>query len=64
MHTGETENLGGWVSEVWTLGRQLQNRGTSPIKKRPPPQEPPRTLRIGLRQGPRGMRFLVIEVTL
>ena len=37
-------------------------RGTSPIRKHPPPQDPPRTLGKGLRQGPRGLRFLVGEV--
>ena len=39
-------------------------RGTSPICKHPPPWDPPGTLRIGLRQGPRGVRFLVDEVPL
>ena len=38
--------------------------GTSPIRKRPPPKTLPRTLGIGLRQGPRGVRFLVSEVPL
>ena len=33
-------------------------------QKRPPPQDPPRTLPIGLRWGPRGVRFLVSEVPL
>ena len=49
-------------------------RGSSPIRKRPSPQDPLRTLGIGLRygprgtlgiglrQGPRGLRFLVIRV--
>ena len=37
-------------------------RGTSLIRNRPPPQDPPRTLGIGLRYGPRGVRFLVSEV--
>ena len=39
-------------------------RGTSPIRKRPPPEEPPRTLGIGLRWVPRGVRFLISEVPL
>ena len=39
-------------------------RGTSLIKKRPPPEDPPRTLGTGLRKGPRGVRFLVSEVPL
>ena len=33
-------------------------------KKYPPPQDPPRTLGIGLRYGPRGERFLMSEVPL
>ena len=32
-------------------------RGTSPIRKRPSPQDPLRNLGIGLRQGSRGMRL-------
>ena len=32
------------------------------IRKRPPPWDPPRTLGIGLRWGPRGVHFLVSEV--
>ena len=39
-------------------------RDTSLIRKRPPSQDPPRTLGIGLRWGPRGVRFLMSEVTL
>jgi hypothetical protein len=39
-------------------------RGNFPIRKRPSPQEPPRTLGIGLLQGPRGVHFLVSEVPL
>ena len=39
-------------------------RGTSLIRKRPPPQDPPRTLGIGLRQGSTGWRFLVSKVAL
>ena len=34
------------------------------IRKRPPPQDPPRTLGIGLRKSPRGSRFLVSGVPL
>jgi len=30
-------------------------RGTSPIRKRPPPDEPLQTLGMGLRWGPRGV---------
>ena len=37
-------------------------RGTSLIRKRQTPQDPPRTLGIGLRQGPGEVRFLVSEV--
>jgi len=33
-------------------------RGTSPIERRPPPWVPPRTLGIGLQQGPGGVVFL------
>ena len=40
----------------------LPYRGTSPIRKRPPPKEPPRTLGIGLRRGSRGVRSVVGEV--
>ena len=32
-----------------------------PEKKRPPPYDPPATLGIGLREGPRGGRFLIIS---
>ena len=37
-------------------------RGTSPIRKRPPPQDPPKTLGIGLRKGPKGVHWFVGEV--
>ena len=48
-------------------------RGTSPIKKCPPPEDPPRVLGIGLQWGPRGVhlglqwgprgvRFVISEV--
>jgi len=37
-------------------------RDTSLIRKRLPSYDPPRTLGIGLRYGPRGVRFLVSEV--
>jgi len=40
-----------------------QNRGTSPMKTPPPPWNPPRTLGIGLREGPGGVRFLESEIT-
>jgi len=39
-------------------------RDTSPIRRRPPPQDPPRTLGIGLLQGPTGGLFLMGEVPL
>jgi len=39
-------------------------RGTSLIRKRPPPYDPPMTLGLDLRLGPRGVRFLVSEVPL
>ena len=39
-------------------------KGTSPIKKRPTPQDPPRTPSIGLRYGYRVVRFLVSDVPL
>ena len=39
-------------------------RGTSPIRKRPPPYDPPSTLGTGLRLGPRGGRFHMSEVPL
>jgi len=39
-------------------------RSTSPIRKRPPPQDPPSTLGIGLRKGPRGVCLLLSEVLL
>ena len=51
------------ASAIPVGGFQL-DRGTSPIRKCPPPLEPPRTLDIGLRYGPRVMRFLVSEVPL
>ena len=35
------------IEEVTPLS--LLYRGTSPIRKRPPPEEPPRTLGLGLR---------------
>ena len=36
-------------------GFPTQYRVTSPIRKRPPPYDPPRTLGIGLLWGPRGL---------
>ena len=36
-------------------------RGTSLIRKRRPPEDPPRTLGRGLLKSPRGVRFLVSE---
>ena len=38
-------------------------KGTSPVRKRPPPSDLSRTLSIGL-QGPRGGWFLTSEVPL
>jgi len=38
--------------------------GTAPIRKRPPPWDPHRSLGIGLRKGPRGRCFLMGEVPL
>ena len=43
---------------------RVDYRGTSLIRKHPPHQGPPRTLRIGIRWGPRGVRFVVREVPL
>jgi hypothetical protein len=40
----------------------LAYRGTSPIRKHPPHWDPPRTQGTGLRQGLRGLRFLMSEV--
>ena len=37
-------------------------RGTSLIRKRPPPQDHPRTLNLGLRLGSGEVRFLISEV--
>ena len=39
-------------------------RDISPIKKRPPPEDPPRTLGIGLLKGPTGGVSLMSEVPL
>ena len=44
--------------------RHMDHRGTSPIRKRPPPYDAHMTICIGLRQGPRGVHDLVSEVTL
>ena len=41
-----------------------QHRGTSLMKKRPPPQDPCRALGMVLHQGPKRRRFLVSEVPL
>ena len=47
----------------YAYGESAQNLGTyrcaSPIRKGPSPHDLPRTLGIGLRQGPRGVRFLM-----
>ena len=48
-------------------GRQLVRyaaQGYLAHQKTPTPQDPPRTLGIGLRKSPNGMRFLVSEVAL
>ena len=47
----------------YTLGIQ-GSRGTSPVRKRPPPYDPPKTLGIGLREGPTRRQFLMSEVPL
>ena len=39
-------------------------RVTSPIRKRPPPYDPPMTPGISLQQGPRRVRFFISEVAL
>ena len=39
-------------------------RGTSLIRNSPPPQDPPRTLGIGLLKGPKGRMFLMSAVPL
>ena len=44
--------------------RSPRHRSTSLIRKGPPPQDPPRTLGIGLLWGPRRRRFLMSEVPL
>ena len=59
---------------MWTFGvfwNQLRGavrigvyRGTSLIRNHPPPYDPPKTLDIGLREGPGGLHFLVSEVSL
>jgi hypothetical protein len=41
-----------------------RHRGTSPIRKRSTPYDPPTTLGTGLRQVPRGVRFRMSEVPL
>jgi len=40
------------------------DRSTSPIRKRPPPYDPPTALDLGLRLGPTRGRFLMSEVYL
>ena len=37
-------------------------RVTSPVRKRPTPWDPPRTLGVGIRWGPGGVLFLMSEV--
>ena len=37
------------------------HRGTELLRKRPPSWDPPRTLGMGLRWGPRGVRFLMSD---
>ena len=48
----------------WRIETKPCYRGTSLIRKRPAPWDPPRTLGIALLQGLRGVRFLVSEVPL
>ena len=45
------------MEQVWYMG-------TSLIRKRPTPQEPPRILGMVLLKGPTGWRFLISEVPL
>ena len=45
----------------WLIG---PFRGTSPIRKHPPPYDPRRLLGKFIREGPRGVRFLMSEVPL
>jgi hypothetical protein len=51
------------MNQPWPAKKHLP-RGASPVRKRPPPWDPHRTLGIGLRWGPRGVRFLVSEAPL
>jgi len=54
---------GGFLFAV-NLCTHARYKGSSPIKKRPAPKDPPRTLRIGVRWGPRGVRLLASQVPL
>ena len=52
---------GGGCEEVWGL---WVYGCTAPIRKHPPPEDPPRTLGMVLRYGLRGVSFLMNEVPL
>ena len=46
-----------YLTQVCSYGECLSRpyRGTPPTRKRPPHEDPPRTLGIGLRKGPKGV---------
>ena len=54
----------GQTVSLKTLSEVSPYRGTSLIRKRPPPEDFHRDPGIVLLQGPKGVRFLVSEVTL
>jgi len=49
---------------LFSIQEERVYRGTSLARKRPPPQDPPRILGVGLLSGLRGVHFLVSEVPL
>ena len=51
-------------SSEHTLCCKRRYKPTSPTRKRPPQEDHPRTLGMGLRESPRGVRFLMSEVPL
>ena len=59
-----TPYMGGVRRELTVCSHIHMYRGTSRITNRYPPWDPPRTLGIGRRSGPSGLRFLVGEVAL